>query len=253
MRPSSPQIPVIGIIVAAGQGTRLGEPMPKAFVSLRGQTLLERSIRSMVKSEVVDEIIVVISPDMENHTRELLSSTKLFDVPEIDIQLVHGGVERTDSVKAGLSHIEKAEAVVLIHDSARALTPPALFRQVAAEVANGVAAVIPVLPVVDTIKQVNLTANTVVATPHRDELRAVQTPQGFSLSRLRTANQAFFGGDEAQHLPTDDASVMEWFGEAVRCIPGDSLAFKITTPRDLVVAEAIVGQAGTEKAGEFHG
>ena len=96
---------------------------------------------------------------------------------------------------------------------------------------------IPVLPVADTIKRV--AEGVVVDTPPRDTLRAVQTPQGFDLRTLRAANQEFFAQSHPSFTPTDDASLMEWYGQRVLCVPGDPMAFKVTTPMDMVMAQHI--------------
>ena len=203
---------VTALLAAAGKGSRLGAPIPKAFVSLRGVSLVERSIRGMVTSDVVDQIIVLVSPDMEDYARELFAKRGVFELG-VGIRLVHGGGERADSVWAGLQAIEEDDGIVLIHDSARALTPPGLIARVAQSVLAGNAAVLPVRPVADTIKRV--AEGAVVDTPPRDTLRAVQTPQGFDLRTLRAANQEFFAQSHPSFTPTDDASLMEWYGQRV--------------------------------------
>ncbi len=104
-------------------------------------------------------------------------------------------------------------------------------------VAAGASAVIPVLPVADTIKEVD--GDTVLATPDRSRLRAVQTPQGFDLATLIRANEAYFASSQ-DFIATDDASLMEWFGVTVVTVPGDAMAFKITTPLDLTLARAVL-------------
>ncbi|AKK06941.1 2-C-methyl-D-erythritol 4-phosphate cytidylyltransferase [Corynebacterium mustelae] len=234
--PSPGKRRVIALIAAAGQGSRLGARLPKAYVELRGKTLLERSIQAMMTSEIVDEIVVLISPEMLEYAQRIVDSAKQFD-PTIPIRLVFGGGERADSVWCGLQAITDIEAVVLIHDAARALTPPGMIARVARSVLSGMPAVIPVLPVADTIKQVS--ADHVVSTPVRSELRAVQTPQGFDLEMLREANQRYFAQDPPSFEATDDASLMEWCGHEVRCVAGDPMAFKITTPIDYALAKAI--------------
>ena len=159
---------VIAIIAAAGQGTRLGADLPKAYVELAGRTLMERSVRAMIDAGV-DHIIVVIMPAMEETARRILA-----DYP--DVQLVHGAGERVDSVWRGIQAIPTTDdAVVLIHDSARALTPPDMIRRVAQAVTGDVRAVIPVLPVADTIKRV---ADTVVVdTPARATCGSCKPPR----------------------------------------------------------------------------
>ena len=225
---------VIALIAAAGQGTRLGAEVPKAYVELRGRTLLERSVRALLASGVVDEVIVLVSPDMEPEAARIIG--RIDTAGAAPIRLVHGGSERADSVWAGLRAIPDDDAVVLIHDAARALTPPAMVRGVAKRVLEGTPAAVPVVPVADTIKEV--AADAVVSTPDRSRLRAVQTPQAFRLPALRQANLDYWA-EQPEFTATDDASLMEWHGEHVATVPGDTLAFKITTPIDLTLAHAL--------------
>ncbi|MFC3795854.1 2-C-methyl-D-erythritol 4-phosphate cytidylyltransferase [Corynebacterium tuscaniense] len=225
---------VVALVAAAGRGTRLGAEIPKAYVPLRVRTLLERSVTAMETSAVVDHIGVLVSPDMEPLARERLCGH--------DVQFIHGAGERVDSVWAGLQALPFDDAVVLVHDAARALTPPGMIARVARGVLAGAPAVVPVLPVADTIKLVDA-AGDVLSTPDRSQLRAVQTPQGFDLATLREANEAYFAADAMDFTPTDDASLMEWFGVAVSTVQGDPMAFKITTPIDLVLAQRITDEA----------
>lgn len=230
---------IIALIAAAGRGTRLGAEIPKAFVPLRGRTLVERSVSAMETAALVDEIIVLISPDMEDLARHLLAGHP-------HVRFVHGGGERAESIWAGLQAIDDTDAVVLIHDAARALIPPGMIVRVARRVLAGAPAVVPVLPVADTIKEVSRTDNddeVVVGTPDRSRLRAVQTPQGFDLTLLRTANEQYFEAADPGFVATDDASLMEWFGVDVTCVQGDPMAFKITTPIDLTLATTITDEA----------
>lgn len=248
--------PVVALVAAAGRGTRLGADIPKAYVQLRGRSLLERSVTAMETSEIVDHIGVIVSPDMEPLARRLLRGH--------DVQFIHGAGERADSVWEGLQALSLNDATVLIHDAARALTPPGMIARVARSVLDGAPAVVPVLPVADTIKRVSDDGATVLGTPDRATLRAVQTPQGFDLVTLRAANEKYFAqvgsaaagatsaasatpaASAAGHpgfTATDDASLMEWFGVPVTTVQGDPMAFKITTPIDLVLAERITEEA----------
>ena len=137
---------VIALIAAAGQGTRLGAEVPKAYVELRGRTLLERSVRALLASGVVDEVIVLVSPDMEPEAARIIGRLDTAGAKSATnaapIRLVHGGSERADSVWAGLQAIPDDDAVVLIHDAARALTPPAMVRGVAKRVLEGAPALL---------------------------------------------------------------------------------------------------------------
>ncbi|MDJ0393408.1 2-C-methyl-D-erythritol 4-phosphate cytidylyltransferase [Rhodococcus sp. G-MC3] len=214
--------PVVALVPAAGQGLRLLRGEPKAFVKVGGTTLLQRSVDGLTSSGAVDRIVVMVPPDLVAHTRDLLD-------PEIVV--VQGASERTESVRLGLAAAGDA-SIVLVHDAARALTPPSLIARVVAEVRAGRGAVVPALSVTDTIKAVDI-MGAVVGTPDRSSLRAVQTPQGFRADLLRRAYAA------ASDIATDDAGLVERLGETVHTIVGDTLAFKITTPYDLLLAEAI--------------
>ncbi|MCQ4117595.1 2-C-methyl-D-erythritol 4-phosphate cytidylyltransferase [Rhodococcus tibetensis] len=215
--------PVVALVPAAGQGVRLGEMTPKAFVDLGGKTMLVRAVDGLLQSGAVDRVVVIVPEELVDSTRDTLPGA---------VVVVPGGSERTDSVRAGLAVADDAE-YVLVHDAARALTPPSLIARVVAELRCGRDAVIPVLPVTDTIKTVDV-LGAVTGTPERSELRAVQTPQGFTAPLLRRAYAA------ADGIATDDAGLVERLGEQVRSIVGEPRAFKITTPLDLVLARALV-------------
>ncbi|WP_432420592.1 2-C-methyl-D-erythritol 4-phosphate cytidylyltransferase [Nocardia carnea] len=216
--------PVIALVPAAGRGERLGAAAPKAFVPVGGTPMLGLAVGGLIAAGVVDEIIVMVPAQLVEATADLLP-------PAAPARIVAGGAERTDSVRAGLACADAA-AHILVHDAARALTPPDLIARVVAELRAGRSAVVPVLPVVDTVKSVD-TAGVVTGTPDRSALRAVQTPQGFAADVLRRAY-------EHPENATDDAGLVERLGIDVHTIPGDPLAFKITTPLDLRLAEAVL-------------
>lgn len=164
----------------------------------------------------------MVPPDMIERARDLVPRARI----------VVGGAERTDSVRAGLAAAGDAE-LVLVHDAARPLTPAPMIERVVAALRAGASAVIPVLPVADTIKRVG-PDGAVEATVDRADLRAVQTPQGFTAAALRAAYDAAPG-----ELATDDAGLVERAGGTVVTVPGDPLALKITTAFDLRVAEVL--------------
>ncbi|MFT4085872.1 MAG: 2-C-methyl-D-erythritol 4-phosphate cytidylyltransferase [Gordonia sp. (in: high G+C Gram-positive bacteria)] len=221
---------VIALIPAAGSGTRLGEARPKAFVELGGRTLLEWSVAAARASGVIDDVVVVVPAALCEETVRLLP----------DVHVVPGGAERSDSVRAGLA-VADAD-LVLVHDAARSLTPPELFARVVEALLAGSRAVVPGLPVADTLKRVD-DVGRVLGTPDRAELRAVQTPQGFDTATLRRAHAT--GADA-----TDDAALIEALGVDVQVVPGDHLAFKITTPFDLRLARLLCDERNPTPTGE---
>ncbi|MGY1894144.1 2-C-methyl-D-erythritol 4-phosphate cytidylyltransferase [Nocardia gipuzkoensis] len=221
--------PVVALVPAAGRGVRLGESTPKAFVTVGGTPMVRLAVEGLIASGAVDRIIVMVPTELVDSAVALLP-------PSDSVQVVVGGAERIDSVRAGIAAAPDA-AYFLVHDAARALTPPELIARVAAELRAGRPAVVPGLPVADTIKSVD-TAGVVTGTPDRAQLRAIQTPQGFAAELLRSAYAA--EGVQA----TDDAGLVERLGVEVHTIPGDPLAFKITTPLDLRLADAVLDGAG---------
>lgn len=214
----------VAVVPAAGSGERLGAGIPKAFVELAGQSLIERALGGLQASGAVDEIVVAVPAGRTDEAKLILGSTAT---------VVEGGADRTESVRRALDAAGSPD-FVLVHDAARPLTPPALIARVVEALRAGHTAVVPALPLADTVKAVD--ANGVVlGTPERAGLRAVQTPQGFTTEVLLRAYQR---GGTASY--TDDASMVENIGGQVQVVDGDPLAFKITTPMDLLLAEAVL-------------
>ncbi|MEV0298126.1 2-C-methyl-D-erythritol 4-phosphate cytidylyltransferase [Nocardia sp. NPDC050710] len=220
---------VVALVPAAGRGVRLGASAPKAFVAVGGTPMVRLAVDGLIASGAVDRIIVMVPAEMVESAVALL--TPATDSAGDMVQVVVGGAERTDSVRAGIAAAPDA-SYFLVHDAARALTPPRLIAEVADELRAGHAAVVPALPVVDTIKSVDA-LGIVTGTPDRSGLRAIQTPQGFAADLLRTAYAA-----DVQ--ATDDAGLVELLGTQVHTIPGDAQAFKITTQLDLMLAETLL-------------
>ncbi|ANS80007.1 2-C-methyl-D-erythritol 4-phosphate cytidylyltransferase [Serinicoccus hydrothermalis] len=170
-------------------------------------------------------------------TAEVEEALAEVPVPEdVHVAVVPGGAERTDSVSAGLATLRTDVGIVLVHDAARAFTPPEVFDRVVHTVRSGHAAVVPALPVTDTVKAVRSHGDVeiVTGTPDRASLRAVQTPQGFLRETLERAHAQVVGA--RRH--TDDAGMVEASGVHVAVVPGHPRAMKVTTPLDLVVATA---------------
>jgi 2-C-methyl-D-erythritol 4-phosphate cytidylyltransferase len=217
---------VVAVVPAAGSGERLAVGVPKAFYQLEGQTLVERAVDGLLDSGVVNTVVVAVPPGLADEAKLILGDKAT---------VVAGGANRAESVSLALAALSGNPDFVLVHDAARALTPPALIVRVVDALRAGHGAVVPALSLSDTIKAVD--ANGVVlGTPERAGLRAVQTPQGFATDLLLRAYQRAGAGS------TDDASLVEHVGGQVQVIEGDPLAFKITTPLDLLLAKAVVRQ-----------
>jgi 2-C-methyl-D-erythritol 4-phosphate cytidylyltransferase/2-C-methyl-D-erythritol 2,4-cyclodiphosphate synthase len=220
------------IVVAAGSGTRLGAGGPKAFVGIDAHTILRHALRGVFAAPSA-QVIVVAPPGREGDalTDALEAAGDRRDL----VTVVTGGGTRQESVAQGLAALWADVQIVLVHDAARALTPPAVFERVIAAIEAGQVAALPVLPVVDTIKRVKDAE--VVGVVDRDELAAAQTPQGFPRDILEAAYRA------ADHEFTDDAALVGAAGHPVVVVDGDPRAFKITTGADLDRARALVAEA----------
>ena len=210
-----------GIVAAAGSGLRLGADLPKALVPLAGRPLVCWAVDALRAGGVADVVVAVPADERAAFAAALGP----------DVVLVDGGASRTASVRAALSVVTDAEAV-LVHDAARPLTPPDVVARVLAALAAGAPAVVPVLPVVDTTVLVD-DDGTVTATPDRSALRRVQTPQGFSRVVLEKA----YGELPVDEELTDDAAVVRAHGVPVSTVAGDERAAKVTVPHDLALAE----------------
>ena len=223
---------VVALVPAAGRGVRLGAGRPKALVPVNGESLLLRATRGLLSSGRVQRVVVAAPPDQVD-----LVAAELAELPAAHV--VPGGSERTDSVRLALDAVPELAPdarVVLVHDAARAFTPASVIRGVVEAVEAGAPAVVPVLPVSDTVKEVD-EAGDVVATVDRSRLRAVQTPQGFAIDVLRQAYA------EAGDIATDDAGLVERIGGKVRTVEGHPDALKITTAFDLAVAESVLARS----------
>ena len=221
------------ILVAAGSGSRLGAAEPKAFVPIAGRTILERALDGVFSMAEPAQVVVVAPSAMLDEARR--QATAVAGAASSYLSVVAGGDTRQQSVSAGLAVIGDGVEVVLVHDSARAFTPPAQLDAVVAAVRSSGSGVVPGLPVADTIKQVDW-LGTIERTVDRASLLAVQTPQGFPREQLVAA----YAGASDEH--TDDAALFAAAGHTVTTIDGDPLAFKITTPWDLRRAESLAAE-----------
>jgi 2-C-methyl-D-erythritol 4-phosphate cytidylyltransferase len=209
---------VAAIIPAAGSGVRLGADIPKAFLELGGLSLLTRSALAM--SAVADVLIIAAPIDGLDE-----ASAQLAQV-DAEIHIVAGGEHRQESVANALRMVPEDVSIVLVHDAARPLVPIEVTKNVVDAVRNGAKAVIPVLSLVDTIKRVN-NQGIAIETVDRNQLRRVQTPQGFDRATLDLAYQ------NPEVVATDDAGLMDALGIPVVTVAGDERSLKITTMADV--------------------
>ena len=229
---------VVAVIAGAGNGTRLGSQGAKALVSLGGEPLLVHAVRSMVESGVIDECVVTAP------IGHIASFQQALERAGLNAKVVAGGSTRQASVAAGLDAAGDAD-YVLIHDAARALTPHAQIRAVVQALRAGHPAVVPALPVVDTVKRVGPLAEDgtepVLETLERGALRGMQTPQGFFMEMIRDVHRRFAAAAENEEgSAPDDAFLAEAAGEPVVLVPGSERAMKITRSLDLKIAELLL-------------
>ncbi|WP_054681364.1 2-C-methyl-D-erythritol 4-phosphate cytidylyltransferase [Microbacterium sp. No. 7] len=217
------------IVVAAGSGQRLGAGVPKAFVGIDRHTVLRHALRGVFAAAPAQ--VVVVAPEDRQGDALTEAAEAAGDRGDL-LRVVAGGATRQQSVAAGLAALWADIDVVLVHDAARALTPADVFDRVVSAVDGGADAVVPVLPVVDTIKRVE--GARVVEAVDRSALTAAQTPQGFR----RDVIAAAYATAPAEF--TDDAALVQAAGRVVRTVAGDERAFKITTPGDLERVRALV-------------
>jgi 2-C-methyl-D-erythritol 4-phosphate cytidylyltransferase len=215
------------ILVAAGSGERLGADRPKAFVALGGRVLLAESLERLDANEWIDAMVVAVPAGWEEAAIVLAEELVASKVAAV----VTGGATRGESVRAALAEIPDEAVVVLVHDAARPLVGDDVIERVLQPLAEGYDAVVPGLPLADTVKRVQ--AGIVAETVDRSTLVTVQTPQAFTANALRAA----YRGD-APLDATDCASLVEGRGGRVRVVEGDLRLLKITTAADLALVES---------------
>jgi 2-C-methyl-D-erythritol 4-phosphate cytidylyltransferase len=219
-------VSVWAVVVAAGEGTRLGSDRPKAFVTLGGRPLLAESLARLDRCDWIDALVVVAPPGWEEPAILLAEELVLSKVAAV----VTGGATRAESVRAGLAEVGAAAVAVVVHDAARPLVEDAVVERVLLPLSEGWVGVVPALAVADTVKRVD--GSRVVETLDRSDLVAVQTPQAFAADALRAAYDDDLAG------ATDCASLVERRGGRVCVVEGDPRLLKITTRDDLALVES---------------
>lgn len=224
---------VTAIIAAAGQGARMGRGINKVFIPLNNRPLLSYTVDIFEKCEAIDEIIIVVGNGDIKRLKSLVAENGYRKVREI----VEGGAERQYSIANALKKLSPVTRWVVVHDGARPFVKRDLVaRAVSAAQRWGAAGV--AVPVKDTVKVVD-EDGFVLHTPDRTKLWAMQTPQVFAREILEKAYQS---GGKSGTVATDDAALVEALGIKVKLLLGDYTNIKITTPEDLLFAEAILGR-----------
>ncbi len=219
------------VITAGGTGKRFGAELPKQFAELAGVPIIVRSIVKFEMLEEIDSIVITIHPNWSAYLDNLLKYDYFNRIEDI----VHGGDARQDSIRNALKSPAVLESdIVLIHDAVRPLASVELIRKII-DGAKQHDAIIPLIPVKDTIKQAS--AGKVAATLNRKTLFAAQTPQGFKKDLLISAYETAYNSG---FISTDDASVAEFASFPVFAAEGEESNIKITTRLDLQVAELIL-------------
>ncbi|MCR5820107.1 MAG: 2-C-methyl-D-erythritol 4-phosphate cytidylyltransferase [Bacteroidaceae bacterium] len=254
------------IIVAGGKGLRMGSELPKQFIPVGGKPILMRTLARFAEAES-DVRLILVLPASQREFWQNLCAEYNFELPHI---VVDGGQTRFHSVKNGLQKVIELEgegntekdmnatsptgsnstmekqsrtsALVAVHDGVRPFVSADVIRR-CYDTSEQTGAAVPVIPVVETLRQLSSTSGETTygesRTVPRDDYRLVQTPQTFSIELLKAAFQQPY-----KETFTDDASVVEAYGHAVTLVEGNRENIKLTTPFDLTIAEALVSQIG---------
>jgi len=215
------------IIVAGGTGTRANTPVPKQFMKLDGKPVVMHTITKFAEAGTPVEIILVLNKDLIPQWQELCKEHNF----NTEVKIVEGGENRFESVKKGLALIEE-EGIVAIHDAARPLVSAKTI-VTAFKAAEMYGNAVPAIPLSDSIRQIDSTKSIAL---DRTRYCIIQTPQCFVASILK---KAYSTAEYKIHF-TDDASVVESSGERIHLVDGNPDNIKITTPRDFIIAEALI-------------
>ena len=219
------------IIVAGGKGLRMGSDIPKQFLPIGGKPVLMRTLERFREYSEDLQIILVLPEAQQDYWQQLC---KKYDF-KIEYELANGGQTRFHSVQNGLALVpDDAQGVVGVHDGVRPFPSINVIHR-CYETARKAKAVIPVIPIVETVRELTGTGSVSSITVPRDKYRLVQTPQTFDIQLLKAANRQPYNDGF-----TDDASVVESYGHAITLVEGNRENIKITTPYDLKIAEVLI-------------
>jgi len=216
------------IIVAGGKGLRMGSDIPKQFLPIGGKPVLMRTLKRFREYSEKLQIILVLPEAQQDYWRQLCEQYHF----EVKYLLANGGQTRFHSVQNGLALIpDNAQGVVGVHDGVRPFPSIEVIRD-CYDTAREKKAVIPVIPIVETVRHIEGEGSVTVP---RGDYRLVQTPQTFDIQLLKAANRQPYNDGF-----TDDASVVESYGYQITLVEGNRENIKITTPYDMLVAEALI-------------
>lgn len=223
------------LVVAAGRGSRAGSGVPKQYRPLAGKPLIVWTLSTLLKAAPTARLKAVIHPDDLTAYERAVADLETADLERL-LPHAFGGELRQDSVRLGLEALaqEDPPGIVLIHDGARPFVSAELLAR-AHDAASRHGAAVPGLPLTDTVKQVDATAR-IIATPRRETLRSVQTPQAFAFDLILAAHRK--AAQAGQTGLTDDAAIAEWAGHAVYVFEGERENMKVTDTQDFARAEA---------------
>lgn len=222
------------VIVAGGSGSRMKAAVRKQYLSLAGMPIVAHTLMAFDRHCDLDRMVLVVPKnDLEWCRNDVLAPLSL----DHDVQLVAGGPRRQDSVFNGLTAVGASDGTVMIHDGVRPFVGLSLIDACLAgvKISGGC---IPVIPATDTLKQVDANGR-IISTLDRQQIRLAQTPQTFSLDLIMNAHRL---ARQRGFSATDDASIAEFAGETVTVVAGDPDNIKITTPKDLLIANAILAR-----------
>lgn len=235
---------VTAIILAAGIGKRMNLDIPKQYILLSNETILKRTIRNVLKSEYIDECILVVRKEDIKKAKEVIKDITRSNIRNNDfkIKYVIGGKERQDSAYSGINAVSDNTDIILVHDGVRPFIKKEIIEDAikSVEITGSVATAVKVK---DTIKYTKDGGKIVESTPRRENLRAIQTPQVFKKDILKKAYDIAYS---EKYYSTDDASLVEYAGGDVYLIEGDYSNIKITTKEDLILANAIIEEENGE-------
>jgi 2-C-methyl-D-erythritol 4-phosphate cytidylyltransferase / 2-C-methyl-D-erythritol 2,4-cyclodiphosphate synthase len=230
---------VAAVIAAGGSGTRMNSGIPKQFLKLAGKPILLHAVESILAIEEVIQIVIA-TPYEHIKTAESI----LPQPAQAKVLCAPGGSSRQESVRNGIARISRDADIIMVHDAVRPICDLDTMRRVL-ETARKQGAAVPGIPATDTIQRVSRNGR-ILATPPRQELYAIQTPQAFHADILRSALDR---AHDAGFLGTDESSVVRWAGCPVFVVPGSPDNIKITRPMDLELAEMLISKRSREANG----